>query len=469
MHLINQLKRLNFKVILSLILILFLGSFLRFYKIEERTHFDADQEELAVKSAEILRGDIVLLGPKTSVGSFSIGPLFTYFWALFSWPLEGDPVAGAYLSATLGVLVILGFYLLGKFLFGSKIGLILATIVALSVNFIRWDQNPWAPSLFFLAEIILLAGIYLSTKKPVGFPIAVLGIMLGFHSHFGIFLSLFAIVIFWVFYRSKFTKKYFLISLVIVLFGLLPNIIFDVTHNFENIKRLFDTLNNNSETGASVSKIFLSLSNSTVRMIYPHFSSITTRIVFLTVIIFGFLLFWKDQKNRMLIALLLISIIVPALIFIPYKSNFSEYYLMMTIPPFILLVGYFLSKLSKVLFSVGLGIILLMSLYPLPKFIKDKVALNLKAKKSAVLLINQIAGKTGYGVSLSTQLGYNFGYKYIFDYYGMSPDIPPKIGEVNTMTIVVPSNYEGIKAKTEFNGVGVLWEGPMFQNRTNNI
>lgn len=465
MLLFNQLKKLNYKIILPLILILSLGAFLRFYKIKERTHFEADQEELAVKSAEILHGDLVLLGPKTSVGGFSIGPLFTYLWALFSLPSNGSPASGAYLSATLGILVIIGFFLLGKYLFGSKIGLSLAALVAISVNFIQWDQMPWAPSLFFISELILLAGVYLSIKYPIGFPIAILGLVLGFNSHFGIFLSLIAVLIFWVFYRPKIDKKYLLISFGILLIGLLPNIIFDLTHNFVNIKRIFDTVNGNSVMGANISKIFISLSKKTIWVIYPYLSDNISFFIFWAIIFAAFIFLLKDRKNRSVLTLLLLSIIIPALVFILYKSNFSEYYLMMTIPPFVLLIGYFFSKLPERLFPIGAGIILLISLSVFPKFIKDMTPLNLKAKEKAVLFIKGMAGSSGYGISLSTEPGYNFGYKYIFSFYGMTPDIPPKKGETNTMTIVVPPNYQGIKARVEFDGVGVLWEGPMFKGK----
>ncbi len=46
--------------------------------------------------------------------------------------------------------------------------------------------------------------------------------------------------------------------------------------------------------------------------------------------------------------------------------------------------------------------------------------------KDAVELIIEKGGTSGYGVSLSTQPGYQFGYKYLFNYYEASPDIPPK-------------------------------------------
>ena len=85
--------------------------------------------------------------------------------------------------------------------------------------------------------------------------------------------------------------------------------------------------------------------------------------------------------------------------------------------------------------------------------------LNLGAMKNAVELIVEKGGKDGYGVSLSTEPGYQFGYKYLFDYYGASPDTPPLKDQKKIFTIVIPPGMDGIQAKVEYDGIGVLWEG----------
>ena len=79
--------------------------------------------------------------------------------------------------------------------------------------------------------------------------------------------------------------------------------------------------------------------------------------------------------------------------------------------------------------------------------------------KDAVELIIEKGGTSGYGVSLSTQPGYQFGYKYLFNYYKASPDIPPKKDQKKIFTIVIPPGLDGIKAKVEYDGIGILWEG----------
>jgi hypothetical protein len=167
----------------------------------------------------------------------------------------------------------------------------------------------------------------------------------------------------------------------------------------------------------------------------------------------------KDKLNRPLITLIVASIIIPVLVFIPYKMNFSEYYLMMTLPPFILLIGYFLSKLSKKVFTAMLVVIALFTLLNLKDIIAYNRPMSLGAKEAAVKFIIEKAGRSGYGLSLTTAPGYTFGFRYILKYYNATPDFPPKKDQKKIMTLVIPPGFDGIKSLKEYDGIGILWEG----------
>jgi hypothetical protein len=79
--------------------------------------------------------------------------------------------------------------------------------------------------------------------------------------------------------------------------------------------------------------------------------------------------------------------------------------------------------------------------------------------ENAVKLIGEKGGRKGYGVSLSTEPGYQFGYNYLFDYFGLNPDMPPLKDQKKIFTIVIPPGMDGIEAEVEYDGIGVLWEG----------
>jgi 4-amino-4-deoxy-L-arabinose transferase-like glycosyltransferase len=448
------------KHLIFLLLILLFGAFLRFYRLEARATFDADQEEIATKALELFRGDPVLLGPKTSVGGFSIGPGFTYLWAVFSLFMGKDPAAGVYLSVFIGLATIILFYVAGKTLFDKRVGLIAAFLASFSLTFISWDQSPWAPSLFYLSQIIMLIGAFLATKKSYGLVITAAGLVLGFQSHLGIFLSLFSILVFWLFYKPILKAKQVLISLAIVFFGFLPGLVFDIFNNFVNLKRglsVFEVAKGGEAPG--LERIIAAAANSAGTSVVPLPNKYLILFTFFFIVLLAGFYFLKNRKEKSQLALLLFSISIPIFLFMSYREKFSEYYMMMLTPLSLLLVAYLISKLTYKWKALGIAALILIALYNVRIWTSYKRAINLKAKKDAIKYVIANYGKSGYGISLSTALGQHYGFKYLFSYYGLNVDVPPKKGETKIITILVPPGVDGIMAKKEFDGVGVLWQG----------
>lgn len=457
--------KINLKSIL-LLSIIFLALFLRLYQLEKRTSFGADQEELSYKAIELLSGDPVLLGMPTSVGGFTIGPYFTYLWTVFFFLFSGNPVAGSYLSIFLGLITIAAVYYFAKIIFKSdKTALFLAIIYTFSNSVYIWDISPWPPSLFYLSQILLITGAYMSMRKSLGFILVALGFAIGFSSHISVFISLVPIGIFWLVkykeIRKHIEKRYVLYSIAIVIIGILPNLAFDLTHQFVNIKRLFGLIANpqtESFYPVTTAKIFGSLYGSGEVLIPSIDKKIAPYIfwgfVITTIVTYG------RSKNKDLLLLILLSLFIPALVFFFWKGNFSEYYLtMITVPAFIFLTGYLLNYyINRQMLIVGV-LVLIFLFINIRAWKNRNRPLNLAAMKNTVKLITQKGGSSGYGVSLSTKPGYQFGYKYLFDYYKSFPDIPPRKGETKIFTIVIPPGMDGIQAKVEYDGIGVLWEG----------
>ena len=459
--LLKFIRKVNAKYLVILLLVVALSAFLRFYKLDWRAGFDADSEEIAFRALGILNGHPALLGPKTSVGGFAIGPLFSYLWAFFDLLFGTDPIVGSYLAVAVGVATTIAVYFAGKLFFDKKLGVILSLIWGVSLSRVLADQGPWAPSIFYLAEIIFLAGAYIAVKKPYGLIISAFGFALGFNSHFGIFLSALSLFAFWIFYRPQTDVKSIFASAGIIFMGALPNLIFDLRHNFENFKRLFLIFEKNTNAmPPDTLKIFRTVAELNISTFHIYPPIIISVAVFLFILFFGLWYLNKDAKNKALLTLLIVSIVVPCAVFIFYRSTFSEYYLMMTIPPFLFLVGYMIKRLiegGKI--TLVLLFVVIFSIINIKSNLSYVRVRSLAAKKSAVEFVVNHGGKSGYGVSLSTGLGWNYGYNYLFQFYGASPDIPPKKGEKKIFTIVVPPGFAGITARKDFGGIGVLWEG----------
>ena len=364
------------------------------------------------------------------------------------------------MSVFLGVLTIAAFYLLGKIFFNEKAGLTLATILAFSFVNVIWDQNPWSPSLFYFAQLFILVGTYLAIRKPYGIVLTAIGFIIGFQAHVGIFLSLASSLVFWLLFRPRLKSKFLFISLTIIIFGFLPNLVFDITHNFVNFKRGLGIFSGNSVGEvATLNKVFTSLAFSNISIFYPFFSKFFAKVAFTVLVSWGVWKAVKDKKDRSLLILLLLSIVLPVIFFACYRTKFSEYYLMMTILPFLTLVGYFINcYLARFRYLLGLIIFLFVSVN-VKEFWIYKRSKSLGAKRAAVVHILEKAGKEGYGVSLSTAPGENFGFAYLFHYYDMKPNLPPLKNQQKIMTIVVPEGFDGIFGQVDFGGVGVIKQG----------
>lgn len=451
------------KKVLIVGLVLLLGLSLRLYKLDERTIFNADQEWLATRGLELIKGDISLLGPVTSVGSFSIGPGFIYLWSIVGMFTGNSPITGAYLSVLLGMITLVALFLFTKYFIDQKVAYIFLFLIAISSNLIFWDQSPWAPSLFFVSQIILLTGAYLATKNKLGYLLIVAGIVGGFQSHFGIVLSLLSVALYFVFIKPvKIDLRTVLMCILLLLAGFLPNIIFDLTHNFVNFKRIIGTfIGNNLNYFVSFNKIVSVLNNNTTSLIYPRnnnlIDSILGKGLFTLVLVNGISLL-RDKKYKSISLLLLITGVFPAILFYIQQGKFSEYYLMMTVPSMLLLVALLLIRIVNR--KIILIPILLISIYLNFGLIRDRyVSWNLKAKENIAKSIIEVGGYDNYGISLNSKLGNQFGFDYIFKYYGIKADIPPKKGETRTFSVIIPQGFDGMVGTKTFDGIGLLWQG----------
>lgn len=458
------------KEILIVGLILLLGLSLRLYKLDQRTLFDADQEWLSTRAYELVKGDIPLLGPVTSVGSFSIGPGFIYLWALIGMFMQNAPISGAYLSVILGMATLVCLYLFVKYFIDSqsesvdqKVAYIFLFLASISSNLIFWDQSPWAPSLFFVSQTILLTGAYLATKNKIGYLLVVLGFVVGFQSHFGIVLSLMSVVLYFVFVKPvKIDLKTFAWSILLLVVGLSPNIVFDITHNFSNIKKIIDAFSGDGVNYfVSLNKIIHVLNTNTTSLLYPRNSnlidSVLNKGLFALILVNGISML-RDKKMNKLSLLLLITGITPAILFYLQQGKFSEYYLMMTVPSLLLLVALFLKKI--ITHKILLTILLIVSIYLNYRQIDTRyISWNLKAKSDIAKTIISIGGYENYGISLNSKLGNQFGFNYIFKHYGIKGDVPPKKGETRIFSVIIPQGFDGMVGVKTFDGIGLLWTG----------
>ncbi len=240
---------------LLLVFIVITGLFFSFYRLAELSNFDYDQERdyYQIKSIAIDH-KFTLVGPRVvSSAGFFLGPWYYYLQVPFFIIFRGDPLYGAYFTATINFTIFLLIYFVLKSLTSSRLLALCAAIFWLSgANRSSWNVS-FVP-LFFLVFIYIYEK--LRRKKTL--------------------LLLFLLTLAWSFSLNFHPQMVFLLpvwicaldrrlkSAVLVLIALLipfsPLIVFDLRHDFLDTRAVINFLTASSANNAAISPFRLGYS-----------------------------------------------------------------------------------------------------------------------------------------------------------------------------------------------------------------
>ena len=227
--------------LLTLLGILILGTFLRFYRLPQNLNFTGEvgYDYMTIRTF-VENHQIPLIGPRTSHEWLFLGPIYYWVFGILLPLFNYNPVVGSYFFATVGVATIYLCYWVVKKLFSEKAGLISAFILAFSPLWLKLTHDARYDS---PAAVLFLPFYYFLVKsvKDRGKSLFITGIILG--STFSFFPSPImlvpAVIIVIFIYRKHFDKKYFLPG---ILGFIIPNItylIYNAEHKFELLNNLF--------------------------------------------------------------------------------------------------------------------------------------------------------------------------------------------------------------------------------------
>ena len=145
--------------LLALLAILALAAVLRLPGLDQRGHWDADQgHDMLVLRALATEGEVPLLGPRTSIGTFHHGAVYYYLLAPAALLSNADPVAVTGEIALIGIAAVAATWWLGRLLAGSLAGLMAAVLAAVSPAGIDESTFIWNPNLIPLAAALAFGG-----------------------------------------------------------------------------------------------------------------------------------------------------------------------------------------------------------------------------------------------------------------------------------------------------------------------
>ena len=336
-----------------LIIVLIIGVFLRFYRLNGFVTFLGDQGRDAIILKRILTGEhFPAIGPPTSVGQVYLGPFYYYFIAPWLLLFNFNPIGLAVGVAIFSSLYLLINYLIVKELFDKKIALVSTILLGFSSVLIDFSRFSWNPNLLPLFTLLTIYLVIKSLKTNKWYYFALSGILLSLTIQLH-YLALFLIpplgliMGYFLINNIKSIKKIFVnFSLLFSSFLVFssPLIIFDLRHNFLNSK-LFLALFRSS--GTSLLTKSKSLLDSFYFLNLYSFNIDLNKFLAILLLFFLFLTFITIVKQKSHLKIFLLFFILVLLGMSLYSGPKYPHYFGLLYPLYYIIISYFLVFLNE--------------------------------------------------------------------------------------------------------------------------
>lgn len=429
---INFIKKNKFESFLVVILVA-LALFLRLYRISEFMTFLGDEgRDLRIVRDLITHGNLVFIGPMTSVGNMYLGPLYYYMMAPALFLSGLNPVGPAVMVALLGVLTVWLVWFIGRHWFGRTAGFLAALFFAISPVAIIYSRSSWNPNPMPFFALISIWGIYQvwREKKYFWLPIVGLSVAAALQMHYLGLLLLPALGIFWLFSllaikdnpgQRKIFLKMTVISGILFLVLMSPLALFDLKHNGMNFKA-FQSFFSDRQTTVNLNPVrsdrFIPIINMTSSDLLLARQEAFSPLASLVLVLLSLVVFFKAKQKSAL--KLLFSWLGFAWVGLSvYKQHVYIHYLGFIYPAIFLLMGVILSFLlqKKIIFQV-IGTLLVSYLVYLnlansPAF--GSPNRQLQRTEQAVDLIIQESKGLPFNFGLIAKQNYDESYRYVLE------------------------------------------------------
>ncbi len=225
---------------LSIVLIIILAAFLRLFRISEHMEFLGDQGRDVLLVAKLLKeGDLLFIGPQTSVGNMYLGPWYYYMMAPFLLIFNYNPVGPSVMVVLISLLTTYLIYEFSKRWFNPIVGIISALLFALSPVVVKFSSFSWNPNVMPFFSLLVIWSVWKIYKGGSRKYFLLFGISfaLALNSHYlalllippaGLFLGL-------RFLGTKDKKQFIaklLWSLAVFMLIMSPLVAFEIKHDF---------------------------------------------------------------------------------------------------------------------------------------------------------------------------------------------------------------------------------------------
>jgi hypothetical protein len=398
------------KPLWPLIIIFAVFIFFRSYNLPSRVGFGWDQERDARAAATILSGHPILLGPRVQgPEGFYLPPYFFYLVSPFYAIGHGSPlVTTSFVMVWSALFFGVSYFVISK-LFNKTAALVFLSLWAVNPLAVSIDTIAWNPVVIPLMAMLYIYAVFRKTPFWAGL---ILGLGVSFHTQF-LFMSLLLMPL-----VIEIIKQKKLLDLLKMFAGFaipfLPILIFDLRHNFLNIKLAFG--------------FFGSLNNvNRVIYVWDNFSSFifgipAVRILSWTVYLGIALMFLI--KGKLFRGMFLVWTLSLPLFYI-FIKNPSEYYFNYLLVSAVLVVAYTLN-IKRLWGKIALAILIVTFAYQSLPLLRDS-KLNLQQKINSVMFLGEVSKKEPpFNVSFNVPANEDAGFRYLLDYYKIKYSDDPK-------------------------------------------
>lgn len=427
-----------------LILILIVAAYLRLWRVSEYMTFLGDEgRDMLVVKRMIVDHKFTLLGPTASVGGFFLGPIYYYFMLPFLWLWRLDPTGPSVMVGLFGVATVYLVYRVGKDFFADWVGLVAASLYAVSPLVIAYSRSSWNPNVvpFFSSLLIYLLWRFSTRLRLLDVFWAGIALGIGLQLHY-LFTFLGVVTVLWLIFAVPRTKFVRAMGFVIggFLVGYAPFLLFELRHGFPNTQTLLRFLLEGKETGFEFSQFIKNINEVTFRLFgrllfrfpqpewWDRYAAVQQALWFgaTRLAIFTSLgtVAWLARKRKSA-QLLLFWFVVVVVLFGFYKRGIYDYYFGIVFAlPFIFVshILWFLSRFKPIGIVVSYGIIgflLYFNLQGMPYTFPPNNQLG-QAKTIATEALAKTEAKP-FNFALITGNNSDHAYRYFFEIWGQPP------------------------------------------------
>ncbi|EKD79710.1 MAG: hypothetical protein ACD_40C00335G0005 [uncultured bacterium] len=426
------MSKLHYPILVVLLLAAF---FVRVYRTDELLRFYYDQGRDAMIISDMIRNiKPVLVGPTTGLAGLLRGPASYYTLAPAYLIGQGSPIIAAYWLQIISIIGLYFSYLISRKLFSPSAGLITVFLLGFSAHIVdlsRWLSEP--PLTLTTVPVLLYGLIQIRTHHHQIFWWLITALLLGLNLQFEIASAIWflppIILLALVSKNYRPSLKTILISTLIFILTLLPQIIFDLRHDGIMRQAIIANFGQTANPSfgfdiASISRRLILYQDTLAYILAPY----TPGLFYLVILLFLPLLWLRSIRRHLLIPL--VFFLVPLLVltfYIGNSGNFYSYYLITVFPIFLILIAGTLHYYFQDRFLAPLAIIVLVvfgftNLPILKNFLNTGIngpnSITIKNQLDSLdWIYNQSKGQP-FNVDIYVPPVIPYSYDYLFRWYG---------------------------------------------------